>query len=367
LGKKSGITKILLLILTAGFAITWPVNGKVTAVAAKNVRNASYNIPDSVLVCGSPVGMRLETTGLLVTGYKAFLSENEEYVSPAKNAEIMIGDKILEIDGIKISTGDEMQSALSRCNGGDCLVLTERGNEKIERRVKPERDFETGEFRIGVWVKERSAGIGTLTFYDDDSGFFGALGHGISDNSTHDLFPAEGGDIYSAVITGVNKGLAGSPGELRGYFREDIGGIGHISANTDNGVYGYLYPEGENVFQGTEMNVDKDRSVHKGTAYIITTVDENGPCRYSVCIDNVDVAQQGNKGISLHITDEKLLSLTGGIVQGLSGSPIIQDGELVGAVTHVIINDPTRGYGIFIENMLKTAQGAAEQNLKAAS
>ncbi|MBO5417604.1 MAG: SpoIVB peptidase [Clostridia bacterium] len=355
MGKKSGITKFLLFILAAGLVISGPVSGGVTAVAAKSTGEISQNIPDKVLVCGFPIGMRLETTGLLVTGYKAFLSESEEYVSPAKNAEIMIGDKILEIDGIKVSTGDEMQSALSRCRGGECLVLTERGNETIERRVKPERDFETGEFRIGVWVKERSAGIGTLTFYDDDSGFFGALGHGISDNSTHCLFPAEGGDIYSAVITGVNKGLAGSPGELRGYFREDIGGIGHISANTDNGVYGYLYPEGENLFQGTEMNVDKDRSVHKGDAYIITTVDDNGPCRFSVSIDNVDVAQQGNKGISLHITDEKLLSVTGGIVQGLSGSPIIQDDELIGAVTHVLINDPSRGYGIFVENMFDAA------------
>lgn len=355
MGKKSGITKLLSFILAAGLAIAAPVNGGAASGTEGGRKNAEANLPSKVYVCGTPIGMRLQASGLLVTGYKAFLSENQEYVSPAKDAGISIGEKILTIDGIAVSSGDEMQSALSRCKGGECLVVTEYEDKTFEKRVLPQRDFETGEFRIGIWVKECSAGIGTLTFYNAETGFFGALGHGISDNSTHQLFPAEGGNVYSAVITGVTKGLAGCPGELKGYFREDVGDLGRVSENTTNGIYGYLYPEGEKTFSGQEMPVDRDKSVHKGDAYIITTVDERGPCKYSVTIDGVETSDEGNKGISLHITDEELLSLTGGIVQGLSGSPIIQDGELVGAVTHVIINNPSRGYGIFIENMFDAA------------
>ncbi len=350
--RKNGINKIFSYVLAIGLFFTAPLSGNAASVSKKET---GINFPESVYVCGTPIGMRLQACGLMVTGYKAFLSEGEEYINPAKNAGVMIGDRLLELGGKKLECADDLASVLKSCGGSDCSLLLKRGEETLTLTVKPIRDFETGEFKIGVWVKDCSAGIGTLTFYDKESGFFGALGHGISDSSTHDLFPAEDGDAYSAIISGVRKGCSGYPGELKGYFREDCGSLGKISENSENGIYGTLNSEAERLVGGREISVDADKSVHKGAAYMISTVDENGPKEYKVYIDSVNIDEKGNKGIALHVSDEELLKITGGIVQGLSGSPIVQDGELVGAVTHVLVNDPTRGYGILIENMLAEA------------
>lgn len=324
-------------------------------VSANAERGVSVQMPKQVYVCGSPIGIRLDADGLMVTGYTAFLSEKEEYVNPAKSAGIMIGDRILEINGMEMKSAEDLAEALTDAEGRACKARVCRENEELEITLYPAREYETNEYKIGVWVRECSAGIGTVTFYDAESGFFGALGHGINDSTTHALFPSEGGSAYPAVISGVRKGCSGAPGELKGYFREDEGSLGSVFANSEIGVYGVLGEAARQQLGGELLPVDDGTGIHAGAATVICTVGEEGRAAYQAEIERVDVREKGNKGISLKITDEALIGQTGGIVQGMSGSPIVQDGKLVGAVTHVLVNDSTRGYGIVIGNMLRYA------------
>ena len=199
-----------------------------------------------------------------------------------------------------------------------------------------------------MWVRDSTAGIGTLTFYDQKSQCFGGLGHGICDADTYELMPLRTGDILPVTISGVTKGMRGTPGELRGYFSDDEA-IGSLGANTSCGVFGML--EQEPV--GTVTQIGLKQSVQTGEVQILTTIDNEGPKYYSAVLESINYhGDQEGKNFVLRITDSKLLEKTGGIVQGMSGSPIIQNGKLIGAVTHVFVNDPTRGYGIFAENML---------------
>ena len=320
----------------------------------------SLSIPDQVYVCGSPLGIRLSADGLMVTGYTAFLSENEEYVNPAKSAGIMIGDRILEINGMELQSAEDLAEALLTAEGNVCKTRICREGEKIEVMLYPVREYETNEYKIGVWVRECSAGIGTVTFYDAETGLFGALGHGINDSTTHALFPANGGSVYPAVISGVRKGCSGAPGELKGYFHEDEGMLGTVFVNSEIGIYGVLGEDGMASLGGTLMPVDKGTGIHEGAATVLCTVNGEGSAEYRIEIERVDLREKGNKGITLKVTDERLISQTGGIVQGMSGSPIVQDGKLVGAVTHVLVNDSTRGYGIVIGNMLRYALKSGE-------
>lgn len=330
-----------------------------SASDACSAASNAVSMPEYVYVCGAPIGMRLKSDGLVVTGYTAFLSENEEYVNPAKKAGIMVGDRIVSVNGTKIKSAEDLAAELISSAGGECRALVERSGETKELVFYPEREIASSEYKIGVWIKDCSAGIGTITFYDKESGFFGALGHGINDSATHGLFPASGGSAFSAVISGVRKGYSGIPGELKGYFRDDCGCLGSISVNGENGVYGVLTDEACELFGGRKVPVDREGVIHPGEATIISTVDGCNAAEYKIEIEHVDTEEKGNKGISLRVTDSELIAKTGGIVQGMSGSPIIQDGYIVGAVTHVLVNDSTRGYGIVIGNMLENINSSS--------
>lgn len=356
---KNRYKMLLSYILAFSLFFAVPLFGD--SVSARAEADLPVSLPEQVYVCGSPIGLRLNADGLMVTGYTAFLSEDEVYVNPAKNAGILIGDRILGMNGTRLQSAGDLSEALLRAAGQVCRAEICRNGEIMEMLLYPEREFETREYKIGVWVRECSAGIGTVTYYDAETGFFGALGHGINDSTTHALFPAGGGNAYPAVISGVRRGCSGTPGELRGYFYEDGGSIGAVVANSEIGVYGVLDKEGMAALKGTLMPVDRGGGIHEGEAGIVCTVDGGGCAEYRAVIERVDVREKGNKGICLRITDETLLAKTGGIVQGMSGSPIVQDGMLVGAVTHVLVNDSTRGYGIVIGNMLRYAAGCVRE------
>ena len=287
---------------------------------------------------GNTVGIKLHTHGLLVTGL--------EKDSPAKIAGLRKGDVILEANGESVQTVAALQSALK----GSRVVLTvSRGGKEARFCVNPMQTPNGG--RIGAYIRDSMSGIGTVTFYDPLTGAFGALGHGVNDRDTSVLIPVESGVVVASKVDQVKKGSDGSPGELKGKF--DVNSIlGSVSDNTDFGIFGEL----TTPVPGTPLPVAEVGEVRTGAAKILSNVSGDKVEEFNVRIVEIHPQDRDSgRNLLLRVTDPRLLDRTGGIVQGMSGSPIIQDGKLVGAVTHVLVNDPTRGYGIFIENMLNAA------------
>ena len=217
-------------------------------------------------------------------------------------------------------------------------------------QLTPVYSKESEKYKLGIWVRDNTAGIGTLTFIKSDDGMFGGLGHGIYDIDTGELLPLSRGIVTDVSVTGIIKGSAGKPGEIRGYLKQNK--TGALITNCDCGVFGVFTPSPE-ISKEKLLPIAFRSEVKCGPATIRCTLDEGGIKEYGIEILNINHDSQGTKCFTVHVTDSALLEKTGGIVQGMSGSPIIQDGKLVGAVTHVMVNDPTTGYGIFIENMLK--------------
>ena len=299
---------------------------------------------------GQSVGIAIETQGLLVVG----TSDLGQSASPARLAGLDSGDVITRVDGNEVYTASEL-SALLR-EGEPAAVTVVRDGEERTLTLTPAADPRDGRARIGAWVRSSTAGVGTLTFVDPQTGAFGALGHAISDVDTGIMLPVAEGGMYESAVVEVRRSERGAPGEIVGDFLTEEKQIGCVTRNCDCGVFGdnytgdladALYPDG--------LPVGARSQLHTGDAQILTTVDEYVQA-YDCEIERLESESgAGTRSMVLHITDPALLARTGGIVQGMSGSPIIQDGKLVGAVTHVFVNDPTRGYGIFIENMLDAA------------
>ena len=295
-------------------------------------------IEDQELIpVGVPIGIYVKTEGVLVVGTGEFRSAGGEKVSPAKNI-VKSGDYVLKLNGEEITEKDDL---ISRIENGD-------GAEKI----CPVRD-QSGKYKIGVWVRDNAQGVGTMT-YIDSRGNFGALGHGINDVDTSTLMEMNDGTLYQTEIISIQKGTAGHPGEMTGmivYNDERI--LGDITSNSVRGIFGKC--NNKALALGTEeaLPIGLKQEIEKGPAQILCTVD--GTTRYyNIEITDVHLDHDNvNRGIELKVTDPELIALTGGIVQGMSGAPIIQNGKFIGAVTHVLVQDSTRGYGIFIENMLE--------------
>lgn len=304
----------------------------------------------SVYAGGTPIGIYLETDGVFVVDTGAIMTGDGGSCCPAENI-VQSGDYIKAVNGETVSTKEELIACVET-SGGEPLVLdVERQDENISLRIVPVKDS-TGTYKAGIWVRNNTQGIGTLTYVDED-GNFGALGHGISDVDTGGLLEIQGGTLYSADVISVVKGAEGAPGELSGIIHYSDGyKIGTIRENSKNGIYGRV--SGFSLL-GQDMKLYETalkQEVEEGAATILCTI--NDSCQeYEVEITEVRLnGSDVNKGMVIRVTDSGLLELTGGIVQGMSGSPILQNGRIVGAVTHVFVNDPTKGYGIFIENML---------------
>ncbi|MBQ8280937.1 MAG: SpoIVB peptidase [Lachnospiraceae bacterium] len=313
--------------------------------------------PSSCYVGGQIVGISLTTDGVLVLGSGEVTTTSGTTVEPSKNI-LKSGDYVVEINGKEVNEKEKLVQYIQECSGDTITLTVNRNGEMIEVAVKPEL-AEDGTYKIGAWIRDDTAGIGTLTFIDPSTGKFGALGHGITDVDTGTLLEILSGDVYKAHVLSINKGKVGDPGEIVGSMsRNSASYIGSLENNDNIGVYGTV----ENIDSCLDkLEIDEDMlyeigyasSVHEGT---ITIVSE---ClgeleEYTAEIEVVDHSNvNSEKAMKIVITDERLLKSTGGIVQGMSGSPIIQDGKLIGAVTHVLVDDPTKGYGIFIENMLE--------------
>ena len=236
------------------------------------------------------------------------------------------------------------------------MIAYDRQGEQRTALLTPHKDEATGAVRLGAWVRDSTAGVGTLSFYDPESGKYAALGHAITDGDTGAVLSVSEGQVLRAEIVAVQKGKKGAPGELKGSFLREGHAIGSIRRNSILGIYGSLAEPAVNPLYPDGLPIGLRSGVHPGPATILSTVDGKGMQEYAVEITRVNPqTAPAPKSMVIRVTDERLLNATGGIVQGMSGSPIIQDGRLIGAVTHVFVNDPTRGYGIFSENMLDAA------------
>ncbi len=287
---------------------------------------------------GTPFGIKLRTEGVLVITVRKG--------SPAAEAGLKSGDVILSVNDCDVNSNSAVSAAVQLKD--ECEVVFRRGDSVQLARLAPEGT--EGEKKLGLWVRDSAAGLGTLTFYDPETGLFGGLGHPVSDADTGDLMPLSEGELTAAEITGAVKGESGAAGELCGVMLFDEV-IGELSANTEVGIFGTGSMSG-----GEKLPVAFRQEVDTGSAEILTTIDGTTPIRCSIEIEHINLCDlNGSRSMVVHITDEELLSKTGGIVRGMSGSPIIQNGRLVGAVTHVFLSDPTRGYAVFAETMLENA------------
>lgn len=316
-----------------------------------------------VAVLGNPFGMKIYTDGVLVIELSDVETENG-IKNPAKDADIRVGDYVKSVNGKSITCNEDLSAVVMSSNGDSMKFEIIRDDKTVFCNVKAVKDKESGVYRAGIWVRDSSAGIGTLTFYSPQSDVVCGLGHGICDGDTSTLLSLQSGQLVNAQIVSVTKGDSGSPGELNGRLSFD--NIADISLNADNGVYGLLKG---NIGISTLTEVALKQEITDGNAQILCTVDGTTPKLYSCTVKKRNSAYLSKtQNLIVTVTDKELLDLTGGIVQGMSGSPILQNGRLIGAITHVLVDDPTTGYAIFAENMLETAQSVASENkLKDAS
>ena len=302
---------------------------------------------------GGTVGIKLFSQGVMVVGLSPVATEGGD-LTPARDCGLKEGDIITHINSEQVDTIEEIRDVLQELEGSQMSIRAVRAGKQLQLTGEAVQCAADGSYKLGAWIRDSMAGIGTLTWYDPETGVFAALGHGINDVDTSLLMPLQTGSIMTSTVTGVKKGTQGSPGELHGSFDLDSD-LGTLCANTDGGIFGSAsgsFPCGNNA-----LPVAARSQVKTGKATILSNINGKEIREYEVEILRIYPASSGDtRNLMIHVTDPVLLEATGGIVQGMSGSPIIQDGKLVGAVTHVLVNDPTRGYGILIENMLEAAE-----------
>lgn len=322
-------------------------NGTKYFKAESATSNSSGAAPRKVVPLGSVFGIKLFTDGVIVASLSDIYTE-QGMCCPAADAGIKPGDYLLEANGEAIANNAALANVIGKSEGKPVTLKIRRDKKIFEADVTPV--FGEGAFKTGIWIRDSAAGIGTLTFYDPTSGKFGGLGHGICDMDTSGVMALKSGEPAPITLCGIEKGTAEKPGQLKGYFSSDSA-MGTLLANNETGVYGVL----NEAPKGNAVDVLPSEQVQCGAVQLLVTLNEAGPKLYDAEIERISDEKQRTKNLIIRVTDPELLELTGGIVQGMSGSPILQGGKLCGAVTHVFKDDPTLGYGIFIENMLEGA------------
>ena len=307
-----------------------------------------------VYVGGIPLGFSLKTKGVIVVGENSVTTEDGNKIT-MKNKPIKSGDVLYKIDNNIIEDIDQIPELLEEADGERTILTLLRDDKEIEVEVIPELDVSTGVYKLGLWVRDDASGVGTLTFVNSKNNRFGALGHPITDYETGIEIPVQGGKIYKCNLIGITKGERGKPGELRCLFMQGNNYKGTIDTNCDYGVYGEAINLDGLIDNNLAVEVGSRMCVRPGKAKLISSV---SGVREEYDIEIIKATYQpksSDKSMVIRVTDSRLLALTGGIVQGMSGSPIIQDGKLVGAVTHVFLSDPTKGYGVYVDWMLDKA------------
>lgn len=317
---------------------------------------AAWASPAVVVPVGRAVGIKLFSDGVVVVGTSEVAGEGGK-VNPARDCGLREGDIITHINSTEVDTIEEVSALLQELEGQPMSIRAIRDEKQVQLTATPVLCPADGAYKLGAWIRDSMAGIGTVTFYDPDTGVFGALGHGVSDVDTLRLMPLSRGAILHSSVTGVEKGQVGTPGQLRGAF--DLSqDLGQLYANTTSGIFGTLQNTG-GLPLGEALPVARRDEVKVGEVTIRSNIQGEEVKEYQAEIVRIyPENEEDTRNFLIKVTDKELLDKTGGIVQGMSGSPILQDGKLVGAVTHVLLNNPSQGYGILAENMLKAA-GAA--------
>jgi stage IV sporulation protein B len=327
----------------------------------KNVTAEKISRPN-LIPCGMPFGIKIITTGAIVTELGEVDSPNG-FSSPAKDAGITPGDVIIKVNDMPITQNDDIAKAVQLNPESTSIVFTRDGQEMLANII-PVKSRRDSMYKIGMWVRDSSAGIGTMTYYNPVDSTFAGLGHAVCDVDTGQKLPLLKGEAVAVYISGVVKGFSGVPGELNGSFVSRVA-IGTIKGNTESGVFGVM--ENPPVLNDEQplcgaIPMAYKQEVQIGPATLISTIEGNSPKEYDVLIEKIDYSDKNKvKNMVVKITDKELLNKSGGIVQGMSGSPIVQNGRLAGAVTHVFVSDPSRGYAIFAENMYREQKGVIEQ------
>ncbi len=318
-----------------------------------SAQTAGSPVGTQVIPMGKAVGIKLFSDGVLVVGLSPVESqEGERY--PGRDCGLKTGDVITHINGSEVDTIEQVQSLVAQVEGDPLTIQAVRGHKQLQLTTAAVENSQ-GVYQLGVWLRDSMAGIGTMTFYDPSSGVFGALGHGINDVDTAMLMPLESGSIMPASVSEVKRGADGDPGELHGQF-DLTRDLGTLYANTDLGIFGQM-PQDSMEITGEPVPVAARDQVAVGPAAILSNIRGDQVEEFDIEITHLHPQGDGTRSLMIRVTDPDLLEATGGIVQGMSGSPILQNGQLVGAVTHVLVNDPTRGYGILAESMLRQATG----------
>lgn len=356
-----------MLIMTSVSAIASGENEKDTVTGYQNLGVITdVSASDEAIEAGSfKVGSRIwellfgeqSKTVSLIPGGEVFgvkIKQKNVTVTDAKGIPALKnGDVIISINGKEVKTAEEVQKLVSSCNGESVTIRALHNGEEIALEVRPK--IEDGKYKLGISLRDGAVGIGTVTFVDPKTGLFGGLGHGICDGESGEIVELESGDICGVILGGIHKGECGKPGELCGILTDED--YGDLSVNCECGVFGVVTGE---HYMGDAIPVGTKDAIREGEATIISTLKNGKTAKYKIEIYDIDKNSTGSKSFKIRVTDETLKALTGGIVRGMSGSPIIQDSKLVGAVTHVLVANPTEGYGIFIENMLNAAQNQVQ-------
>jgi len=311
-----------------------------------NIKNASNTInteEEYLIPGGEAFGIKMYTNGVLVVELSDFKTE-QGTVCPAKDAGIKTSDAIVSINGTKITSNEEIARIVSDSNGDVLTVTAIRDGEIYSTEITPQKCVSQNEYKIGMWVRDSTAGIGTITYYNPSNNHIAGLGHGISDITTGSLMSTSSGVIIGADILSIKKGEKGSPGQLEGALIDKMV-YGELLQNSDKGIFALS----ANKQFGDAIKIANENEIEIGDATIYSTVSSKGKQEYSIKIESINKLTNSGKNMVIKITDPELLEITGGIVHGMSGSPIIQNGKIIGAITHVFVNDPTRGYTVFIE------------------
>lgn len=309
---------------------------------------------EEVIPGGDLIGIKLYSKGALIVGESKIQGVDGKFYEPYKKGTFKAGDILTKIDNYEVESAKEIETIINNIGDKEVLLTCERNGEAFFETINPIKSIDDGKYKIGLWVRDGAMGVGTLSFYSPKYSKFAALGHGISDEDSKNLINVEIGDIYRANILSVTKGRSEAPGEIRGLL-DERNELGDIEINSKNGIYGDSDYELTNMtLERQSVPIASKNEIKLGNAKILCTVDETQEVKeYDIDIQKISTSSMTNsKGMIIKVTDENLISKTGGIVQGMSGSPIIQNGKLIGAVTHVYVNDPTKGYAIFAETMI---------------
>jgi len=315
----------------------------------------------TVTLCGTPFGIKIFTDGVMVVGTSSVVTEKGA-VDPAEKAGIEIGDVIVSINGNQVNDNKQVATIIEQSKGKELNVTVKRNEKEYCVTLNAVLSSDDRLYKAGMWIRDSSAGIGTLTFTDKSTGSFAGLGHGICDVDTGNIVPLSNGEIVSVILTDIKKSYQGMPGELKGFLDDDT--IGNLKSNSDMGVYGTVNSD----IEGFDYPVAAKYQVKEGEARVLTTLPGKETKFYDCYIEKVNYDEKNlTRNLIIKITDDELKDYAGGIVQGMSGSPIVQNGKFVGAVTHVFVNTPNLGYGIFAENMLSAANSVVKSDTKQAS